>query len=120
VYRTIDAAFWTDMNGNVWPAPRIKGPLNFSKFSLHAKLRAFVFSRDHFTCQKCGTTASSVPDVYDGRKTLQCDPGMCLVMDHILSRRNGGSHHPENLQTYCDSCNARKSGLVDSKAGKSS
>lgn len=30
-------------------------------------------------------------------------------------RRNGGSHHPSNLQCLCDPCNARKAGLVDSK-----
>ena len=39
----------------------------------------------------------------------------CLVIDHVVSRLNGGTHHPDNLQTLCDSCNSAKVGLVDSR-----
>ncbi len=105
--------FWQDHHGEMRPAPRIKGRLKFSKIPLHASLRAYVFRRDGFVCLKCGTYPRFVPLDFDGKHTLSCHPGLCLVMDHIISIRNGGTHHPDNLQTYCDSCNARKVGLVD-------
>ena len=87
---------WTDRNGSNWKIPTIKGRLKPGKIPCHRALRSFVIERDNGKCRICG----SVND---------------LVADHIISRRNGGSHHPDNLQCLCDSCNARKSGLIDSK-----
>jgi 5-methylcytosine-specific restriction endonuclease McrA len=42
---------------------------------------------------------------------------MATNADHIVSRRNGGSHHPDSLRVLCDSCNAAKTGLVDARSG---
>lgn len=61
-------------------------------------LRAFVIQRDGNECCWCGATSG-------------------LVVDHIISRRNGGAHHPDNLRALCDPCNAAKVGLVDTRKG---
>jgi 5-methylcytosine-specific restriction endonuclease McrA len=84
---------WTDHHGKTWKVPEIKGRLKPGKCPGHAALRAFVIHRDG-SCKKCG-----------GKDDL--------LADHILSRRNGGSHHPNNLQCLCERCNASKSGTVD-------
>ncbi|MFW1748989.1 HNH endonuclease [Acinetobacter guillouiae] len=91
--------YWIDHNGDKWIVPTIKGRLK-SRIPSHRALREFVIVRDGNTCQICGTTNK-----------------LKLVADHIVSRRNGGSHHPDNLQCLCDSCNARKAGLIDAKGG---
>lgn len=91
-----DDPFWTDSDGTVRLVPRILGRLKPGKCPGHAALRAFVIRRDGGRCRWCGN-----------RDPLQ------LVADHVVSRRNGGSHHPSNLQALCQSCNARKAGLVD-------
>lgn len=89
-------SFWTDALGRVWKTPQIKDRLKPSKCPGHRALRDFVIARDGGKCVKCGSTER-------------------LVADHILSRKNGGAHHPDNLQCLCDSCNARKAGLEDAK-----
>jgi len=91
--------FWIDTDGRQWVVPQIRGRLKPGTCAGHAALRSFVIRRDGGKCKACGSTDR-------------------LVADHIVSRRNGGSHHPSNLQCLCDSCNARKSALVDSKAPK--
>ena len=83
---------WVDFNGKTWRTPRILHRLK-SRIPSHAALRDHVIARD-VVCRGCGST---------GR----------LVADHIISRRNGGAHHPDNMQALCNSCNARKTGLVD-------
>lgn len=93
---------WVDHQGKQWIVPQIRGRLKF-RIPAHRALREFVFHRDGYKCKKCGR-----------------EDRMKLVADHILSRRNGGPHHPDNLQTLCDACNASKSGLVDSKTGRGS
>jgi len=97
--------FWIDHKGRQW-----KTPITRSRLKFHI----FVFNRDGFRCQKCGSAADPPID-YDGRDTVSLSFGWCFVADHIVSRRNGGSHHPDNLMTLYDSCNARKSCLVDAK-----
>ena len=107
MYRTIDSALWTDHLGQTHRRPTIKGRLKFSKIPLHRHLRAFVFTRDKFTCQKCGIQAESIPVDYDGLFAVSTGPrSPCLVMDHIISIRNGGTHHPLNLQTLVRMCGA--------------
>lgn len=88
-----NSRIWTDEGGKAWRVPQIRGRLK-SSIPSHAALRAFVITRDGSKCRRCPRT--------DG-----------LVADHIVSRRNGGSHHPDNLQCLCSSCNARKSNLED-------
>lgn len=120
------ASTWVDHDGveRRVPSPR---RLKF-KFPGHAALRAFVMKRDGYQCQWCGAKAVDVPEDYDGRDALKSDriyPAkgrmrpfawpVYLVVDHVLSIRNGGTNHPANMQCLCDSCNAAKSGLIDSK-----
>lgn len=119
----ISGAIWVDHSGvtRKVPAP---GKLRFPKIPLHAALRAFVYIRDGFACQWCGATPDVIPSDYDGRHTLELQKesktgfSTCLVIDHVLSRRNGGTNHPNNLQTLCEGCNAAKAGLVDAKHGR--
>jgi 5-methylcytosine-specific restriction endonuclease McrA len=82
--------------------------LKFGRVGLHAALRVYVYVRDNFQCKRCGCRCSSPPAEYDGRLALVTDDNVLLVIDHIVSIRGGGSHHPANLQTLCDPCNARK------------
>ncbi|WP_429951418.1 HNH endonuclease [Comamonas sediminis] len=86
--------YWTDHNGRAWLVPQILGRLKPGKCPGHLALREFVIARDGHKCVRCNSTDN-------------------LVADHIISRRNGGSHHPDNLQCLCQSCNARKSNLED-------
>ena len=92
---------WTDLKGVEWRVPQIKGRLK-SSIPLHRRLREFVIERDDRKCRWCGISES--------------DAGPSgLVADHIVSRRNGGTHHPDNLQALCQPCNSRKVGLVDAR-----
>lgn len=86
--------FWTDHDGRRWRVPNIKDRLRPHFIKGHAALRAFVICRDGGRCKKCGSADN-------------------LVADHKLSRRNGGSHHPDNLQCLCKPCNDHKSNYED-------
>lgn len=90
----VTSVTWTDHRGNTWKVPQILGRLKPGKCPGHAALREFIIYRDGGKCVRCGATHE-------------------LVADHILSRRNGGTHHPSNLQCLCSSCNARKSSCED-------
>ena len=57
-----------------------------------------VFLRDKFTCQYCG---KKVPD---------------LTLDHVVPRRQHGSHTWENVVAACNRCNLRKAGRTPSEA----
>lgn len=96
-YATVSPVFWTDQYGRQWKVPTILGRLKM-RIPCHRALRDFVINRDK-CCKMCGATEN-------------------LVADHILSRRNGGSHHPDNMQALCASCNAIKASTVDRKQGK--
>lgn len=56
-------------------------------------IREFVFRRDGYTCQYCGSTDSD----------LECD--------HITPVADGGGHDAENLTTACRPCNRRKGSM---------
>ena len=45
----------------------------------------------------------------DGRMCRYCGNDENLQIDHIISRKNGGTHDLENLQVLCRDCNLRKS-----------
>lgn len=85
---------WTDQSGKAWKVPEILGRLKPGKCPGHAALRAFVIHRDGGKCRRCGASED-------------------LIADHIVSRRNGGTHHPDNLQCLCQSCNSRKAATED-------
>ena len=97
-YSKVSPQFWMDHNGNYWKVPTIIGRLK-SRIPCHKALREFVIHRDGYKCVICSSSEN-------------------LVADHILSRRNGGEHHPDNMQCLCHSCNSRKAGLVDAKFKK--
>lgn len=85
---------WTDHHGKAWKVPQIIGRLKPGKCPGHAALRDFVIHRDGGACKRCRSTEN-------------------LVADHVVSRRNGGSHHPSNLQCLCQSCNSTKANVED-------
>lgn len=99
-YTLIDEAdvrdYWTDHLGKIWKVPTIRGRLKCGRVPCHKALREFVIHRDGNNCRICGASDD-------------------LIADHVVSRRNGGSHHPDNLQCLCQSCNSRKGNLVDAK-----
>lgn len=105
------------------PKVTLTGKLQF-RIPKHAAFRAAIYKRDHFTCKQCGAMPNFVPLDYDGRFTLNTSRmarsgyHAPLVLDHIVSRRNGGTNDPANIQTLCDSCNSAKSGLVDTPRGR--
>ena len=92
---------WHDDAGVIWRAPTCSGRLKPAVHHAHAALIDFVIRRDGSRCIACG---------WMGRTRL--------VADHIISRRDGGAHHPDNLQSACDSCNAAKVGMVDVPQGR--
>lgn len=116
----LQSAFWTDQHGRQWPVPTVSSyrRLDF-RVRAHAALRSFVFQRDGYACRDCGAQPKAVPDNYDGRFTLWLSGGTYMVVDHVVSACRGTDgghcHHPSNLQTLCDRCNARKCALVDLK-----
>lgn len=61
--------------------------LNSRKYRAHKER---VFDRDGRTCRYCGSDEN-------------------LQIDHIISRKRGGTHDLENLQVLCRNCNLRKS-----------
>lgn len=54
--------------------------------------RSNVFSRDHYTCQYCGS---------------QPGPNN-LTLDHVIPRSKNGSTSWDNITTACVRCNAKK------------
>ena len=57
-----------------------------------------VFLRDRFTCQYCG------------KKTQD------LTLDHVIPRRQHGSHTWENVVAACNRCNLHKAGRTPVEA----
>ncbi len=58
------------------------------------KLRGMILARDPF-CQAPGCHEWSTE------------------VDHIKSRENGGTDHPDNLQGLCKPCHSRKTAIED-------
>lgn len=64
-----------------------------------AKLKKLIFERDNATCQQCGTNKEK-------------EPGVKLVIDHIIPYSKGGETTYENLQILCRKCNIEKRNKV--------
>ena len=67
-----------------------------------AKLRKLIFERDNATCQQCGTNKEK-------------EPGVKLVIDHIIPYSKGGETIYENLQVLCRRCNIEKRNTLTHK-----
>ena len=83
------------------------------RLAKNRRLRAFIFTRDAFTCQVCGWAPDLPPLGYDGRYTVGPWPHVAertLHIDHVTPRRAGGTSGAGNLQTLCEPCNCRKGG----------
>jgi len=63
------------------------------------KLRAFIKSRDNFTCCTCGNST-------------HVEPNLLLEIDHIIPVSKGGQTVDDNLQTLCWKCNRAKSNKI--------
>lgn len=113
------ADYWSDHLGRVWKVPA-PGRLRL-RYPAHQALQAFIFQRDGFRCLHCGAVAREIPADFGAvepiwtTRTYRRRPygAVPLVVDHRLSIRNGGTNHPDNLQSLCDCCNSAKAGLVD-------
>lgn len=88
---------WHDLHGRRHRTSRARAWQSV-RADHRALIREFVFSRDGKVCAGCERTSD-------------------LLVDHILAQRNGGAHHPNNMQVLCLSCNSRKSGLIDKRVG---
>lgn len=62
--------------------------------------RWHVYHRDGYTCQRCGARGGGA----GGDAVLHAH--------HVTHKSDGGSHHPENLQTLCADCHDRVHGRV--------
>lgn len=60
-----------------------------------------VLQRDNWTCKKCGIRDKLI-----------------MQVDHIKPRSRGGSNAPDNLQTLCPNCHAKKTWGSQRSAGK--
>jgi 5-methylcytosine-specific restriction endonuclease McrA len=99
---------WVDQYGTARPVPSsLQKRLQPDQVQLHAALRAFVFWRDGYQCLDCGDIATAVPAPADHFARVLTARSY-LVLDHKVATRDGGSNHPDNLQTLCNRCNARK------------
>ena len=72
---------------------------NFAKHQrkrMTTKLRKEILERDNYTCQVCGNSIYS-------------EPNLLLEVDHIVPVSKGGETIAANLQTLCWKCNRNKS-----------
>lgn len=69
------------------------------------QLRHYVFSRDHWRCQRCGFRFFGY-----GRRH-----GRIPTLDHIVPLTLGGRTTEENLQLLCDKCNVAKGGTAQAQ-----
>ena len=67
----------------------------------YGQVRRSIRERDDYSCQVCGVRGER-------------NEAVRLHVDHIVPRRWGGSHSPENLRTLCKNCHeARHANLMD-------
>lgn len=63
------------------------------------EVRKYVFTRNNYQCQSCGTTYQESQ----------------LNIDHIIPLAKGGSNDISNLQCLCSTCNQSKKDKLDSR-----
>ena len=71
----------------------VKRPFVPSKLS-----KKEIFLRDQYTCQYCGIKSPE------------------LTLDHVIPRRQKGSHTWENVVAACSKCNLKKAGFTPEEA----
>ena len=117
---------WADKDGARWEVVHPDNKLQFSGPATRA-LRAFIHKRANFTCQHCDVSIDDPPIDYDGSHAFHWmrpvgNPPRVqayiinnvthlldgLIVDHIIPWRDGGTHHPDNLQLLCSKCHKRK------------
>ena len=80
---------WVDHLGRVWPLPSPTQRLQF-RVRAHAALRAFVYHRDGYRCQRCGVVAEVPVSQGDmalpGRPLPDGSPGPSLACAVIVKR----------------------------------
>jgi len=67
----------------------IHNRIRASAYTRKPEVRERILQRDNYTCVQCGSIKN-------------------LTIDHIISVYHGGTNSDNNLQTLCNSCNARK------------
>ena len=72
-------------------------------------VRHTVFTRDDFTCKRCGIVGYARKRPSRGYAYPTEKDGLFLTIDHIHPRAKGGSNDEDNLQTLCHDCNRLKS-----------
>lgn len=65
----------------------------YKRRKISGTVRAQVMERDQYRCVRCGSWER-------------------LSLDHIHPVSKGGTDHPDNLQTMCQSCNSAKGAKV--------
>jgi 5-methylcytosine-specific restriction endonuclease McrA len=115
--RYLSTRGWWDL-ANVFRSVIPVGTQLLFKIPERAALRALVLTINSFTCQGCDAQVQNPPVGYDGRETLFLPNGQPLVLDHVLSRANGGTNHPDNLQPLCGGCNTRKASSLDKRINR--
>ena len=82
--------------------------------------RLWTFNKKH-VCELCGFDPQQHPLVKRiDNKLVQFRTAMSLLtVDHIKTRRDGGSDHPKNCKTLCITCNEVKTVLHGDRLPKS-
>mgnify|MGYP003345949436 CR=1 FL=1 len=88
-----------------WAPPRLK--VESTKERAHylsaewRALRARILVRDACRCRACSRVVN----------------GKAAHVDHVVPLEDGGTDHPDNLQTLCEACHGRKTRAEQGRRG---
>lgn len=68
--------------------------------------RFYALRRDNYKCTFCGNPG--YVSGHDPHKIRKDFPKAKLEVDHIVSVKDGGSHHTDNLRTLCHECHVKR------------